>query len=379
MGAALILCALWTVLGSIEIPISMRSDFLTTYTAARMASQGSYARLYDPMRFQQRVHDTDPEALALPMVRPQFYAFLISPLAQLSHPTAFWVWLGIQVALLFGCWIWAVGRFGPDALIWGALSLPCGLGIFHAQDCVFMLAIAIGGYTLAKRKSYWLAGAVFALALMKFHLVVFLAPAMLLSRRWKMFGGFVGMGAVLAAWCVNLGGSQGLETFAALLRNKDMVQLNPTPELMISIQGLLANLHADSEILRVALALAALAAAAFVLKDRQPLWRWMSLSITASLFAAPHVYGYDAAIMVLPVWLVQAYSSKTATRVAFAAFATPLPYMAGLAGAPWSIVTPLCLAACFGTLTWEAWMARRAGRVGLEDSPAELTLAEPVL
>jgi len=381
LGAAVILCAVWTALGSLVIPMAMRHDFLSTYTAARMASNGEYARLHDLTLIQRRLKETDPDALALPVVRPQFYAFLVSPLARFPHHTAFWIWVGIQVSLLFICWIWAVGRFGPDALIWGALSVPCGLGIFHGQDCVFMLAIAIAGYALAKGRSPFAAGAVLALALMKFHLVLFLAPAMLLGRKWKMFGGFVGMGATLVAWCLALGGIQGLETYAALLRNKDLERLNPTPDLMISIQGLLANLHADSEILRILLGLVALVGAAIVLKERQPLWRWMSLSITASLFAAPHVYGYDAAIIVLPVWLVQAYSRKTSTRAAFAAFATPLPFLAGLAGSPWSIITPLCLAACFGTLTWEAWTARRqvAGRSVLEDSSAEnLTLAEHV-
>jgi hypothetical protein len=195
-----------------------------------------------------------------------------------------------------------------------------------------------------------------------------------------MFDGFAAMGAALAAWCVALGGTQGLETYWALLLNKG---LNPTPDLTIGIQGLLANLHADSEMLHLALGLAAVAIAAIVLMDRQPLWRWMSLSITVSLFAAPQVYSYDAAIMLLPVWLVQAYSTRTPTRVVFAAFATPLPFLAGLAGSPWSIVTPLCLAACFGTLVWEAGTVRRTRAdktVIEEDAPLDdLTLAEPAL
>ena len=65
-----------------------------------------------------------------------------------------------------------------------------------------MLAIAIGGYALAKNRHPWLAGAVLGLALMKFHLVLFLAPAMLLSRKYKMFAGFATMGTALLAWCL---------------------------------------------------------------------------------------------------------------------------------------------------------------------------------
>jgi hypothetical protein len=320
----------------------------------------------------------DPEAVAAPSARPQFYAFLLSPLARFPQHTAFLVWIGIQVSLLFACWTWAVLRFGADALILGALSLPCCLGISYGQDCVLMLAIAVGGYALAKKKSYWAAGAVLALALIKFHLILFLAPAMLLGRRWKMFGGFVGMGTALIGWCYLLGGQQGLEMYAAMLRNKE---LNAAPEPMIGIQGMLANLHADFDVLRIVLALVALIATGFVLRERQPLWRWMSLAITASLFAAPHAYGFDAGIMVLPIWLVQAYSRKTATRAVFAALATPLPFLAGQAGPLWSILTPLCLAACFCTLTWEAWTSRRnRDQAEIQESLAsELILAEPVL
>jgi hypothetical protein len=374
--AALTLCALWTALGSLVIPIALKHDFLVTYTSARMAANGEYARLHDPKLMQERMREIDPDSYLAPVVRPHFYPFLLSPLAKLPVRQAFWLWLAIQVATLFACWAWAVKRFGPEALIWGALSVPCGLGIFHGQDCVFMLAIAIGGYALARGKHSFAAGAVWGLALMKFHLVLFLAPAMLISRRWKMFRGFATTGAVLLAWCYALGGMEGLETYVALLRNKDMERLNPTPELMISIQGLLANLQVDFEALRIAAGALILIAAAMALRKRQPLWRWLSLSITASLFAAPHVYGYDAAMMVLPIWLVQAYCTRTAVRVAFAAFATPLPFLAGMAGSPWSIVTPLCLAACFGTLLWETATAKRTPGEPIDSDRA---LAQPVL
>jgi hypothetical protein len=376
IGAAVLLCTLWSMLGSLIVPTAMRHDFLVTYTAARMARNGEYAHLHDPAVMLRRLRETDPETLAPPIVRPHFYAFLLQPLAALPLITAFWVWLGIQASLLIVCWIWAVREFGPDALIWGALSVPCCLGIFHGQDCIFLLAIGIGGFVLAKGRSNFAAGAVWGLALVKFHLVLFFAPAMLLARRWKMFLGFSWTGATLFLWSLMLGGSEGIHNHWLLLRNKDMERLNPTPDSMISIQGILANLNADFEPLRFGLGLLALAVAAMVIR-RQPLWRWLTLTITASLFAAPHVYGYDAALMVLPIWLVQQNSRLTFTRAAFAAFATPLPFLIGLADRPWTLVTPLCLAACFGAVTWEAWMSRHRRTLIHEDLIADV--AAPAL
>src|SRR5882757_1021453 len=76
IGAAMILCSLWTLLGTIVVPIAMRHDFLVTYTAARMASKGEYARLHDPVLMLERMREIDRDTLAAPVVRPHFYAFL---------------------------------------------------------------------------------------------------------------------------------------------------------------------------------------------------------------------------------------------------------------------------------------------------------------
>jgi hypothetical protein len=351
VASALVVCSLWIALGWFAKPVEVGHDFGSTYASARMAINGAYDA-----------------------ARTAFRAFLISPLARFPQPGAFRIWVALQLGLLLICWIWAAQRFGSGALIWGALSAPCVLSLYLGQDSIFLLAIAAGGYALAKRKQSGAAGAVLALALIRSDLVLFIAPAMLLGRRWKMFGGFAVMAAALLAWCLALGGAAGLESYAAQLFNSS------TPAMTINIQGLLANLHADSDVLRLALTLAALASAVVVLRERLPLWRWMSLTITVSLFTAPHANAYDAAIMLLPVWLVRAYSRRPATRTAFAVFATPVPFLAGFAGSPWSILTPVCLAACFSTLAWEAWAARRDRREQLNEAALdELTLAEPVL
>lgn len=345
--AAMVLCALWIALVWFANPSDRGRDFAGTYSAAAGAYNAA---------------------------RPPFYTFLTSPLARFPQPAAFQVWVAIQLVLLLACCAWAARRFGSGALMWGALSAPCLLSIFLGQDAVFLLAIATLGYALAKKKQSWEAGMVLAVALIRSDMILFLAPAMLLGRRWKMFGGFAAMAAALLAWCLALGGPAGLQSYAATLFS------NAQPAMMINLQGFLANMNADNQALEIALRIVALGLAALVLGERQPLWRWMSLTITVSLFIAPHVFAYDAAIMLLPVWLVRAYSRKPSTRTAFAAFATPVPFLAGMAGSPWAVLTPLCLAACFSTLAWEAWAARRERREQLNDTALdELTLAEPVL
>ena len=81
-------------------------------------------------------------------MRPPFYALFLAPLAWLPFGAAFWAWLGVQVSVLAGTWLWAFRRWGADALILGSMYLPTALGIAHGQDCVLILWIVLGVYAL---------------------------------------------------------------------------------------------------------------------------------------------------------------------------------------------------------------------------------------
>src|SRR5260370_30023020 len=116
------------------------------------------------------------------VVRPPFYAVVLASLALMAYVTAFWVWVALQSALLVGCWYWAYRRWGPDALIFGALFLPTALGIASGQDCVMMLAILIGAYVLCERERELPAGAVLALGMIKFHLFLLWPLIFVLQR-----------------------------------------------------------------------------------------------------------------------------------------------------------------------------------------------------
>ena len=41
-----------------------------------------------------------------------------------------------------------------------------------------------------------------------------------------------------------------------------------------------------------------------------PFWRWLSAAITRSVLVAPHGYAYDAAILLLPIWMLLFVSEK---------------------------------------------------------------------
>ena len=189
IGIAIVLAIFWTVIGVNVVPAARGHDFLNIYVGGTLAASGRFAEIYDQnvqLQLEQQLVPTTDELV--PFVRPHFYALLLSPLALFPLDTALWLWIGLHAAVLVGCWTWAARRFGPDALVLGALYLPTPLGIAHGQDGVFMLAIVVAAYVLASKGRDQAAGAVAALALMKFHITFLIPVGMVIQKRWRMLG-----------------------------------------------------------------------------------------------------------------------------------------------------------------------------------------------
>jgi hypothetical protein len=206
-----------------------------------------------------------------------------------------------------------------------------------------MLALVIVAFELAERSRWFAAGAVLALMLMKFHLILLWPVALLVERRWRMLAGFCATALALLGICAALGGIGSLRLYAALLQNKSLDHLSPSPELMISFQGLLANL--GIEIPWVGALLVGAAVVVFLWSVRAaPLWRLFALTAVASLWIVPHVYGYDASLLLLPILLTIFRSAAPASRIAATLLSTPIPFGFALAGKPWAIVSSASVA-----------------------------------
>lgn len=347
--AVLAFCILWIALGSRIVPIARRHDFLNLYTGASMALRGDFAHLHSPAAQLERERRFVPDLPVLvPFVRPPFYALLLAPLALLPYGTAFWVWLVFQSLLLFGCWAWAFFRWGPDALIFGGLFLPTALGIASGQDCVVLLVIVIATYSLSEKGHPLGSGLALGLGLIKFHLFLLWPVALIVQKRWRMLlGACIALTAELAV-SLGLSGLTGLRAYFDLLRNKNIERLSPSPELMINVHSLVLNISLAwnlgiSSLVVPACFIALVAVLVIAASWRAPLWRWIAAASLGSLLVPPHVYGYDAALLLLPLWLAIFCSTDRWTRTIAALVVTPLPYLANLAGAPWAATAPISL------------------------------------
>ena len=363
--AAIALSVFWIGIGSLIVEGARVRDFLNLYTGASIARDGDFSQLFDPQTQLRRERKLVPATGELyPFVRPHFYAAILAPLSLIPFSAAFWVWLTLHSVLLIGCWTWASQRFGPDALIFGSLYLPTAVGVAHGQDSVFLLVIAIAAYVAADRGKDLTAGALLAIGLMKFHLLFLLPVALVLRGKWRILQGFcvvaaleVGVSAIVSGW-------SGMKQYADLLLAKDIRGLSPSPELMINVHSIPSNFGIDHAAVS-AIAVALVIGLVVVGVRGAPLWRWLSVALVGSLLVPPHVYGYDASMLLLPVWLTLFLSKKLWTRLMALALGAPPVFFVSMAGAPWSVLPALVLLLFLTALAWENYQEGRCrpGRI----------------
>jgi len=338
-----IMAVFWLALGSRIVPQARQHDFLNLYSGGALAARGSIRQIYQPevqLATEREFVPGLPELV--PFVRPPFYALALAALAEIPYGRALAVWLALQIAMYVAILAWAKSRWGPQALLFGAMFLPATLGIASGQDCVFMLAIIAGVMALEGRGRDTAAGAVLALGLIKFHLFVAWPVILLVQKRWRMLLGAaaVTVGEVLFSWLL-VGGS-GLADYVSLLGNQGIARLSPSRELMINVQALTLNLGDDHAYLRLLLVLSVMGLAV-VVSWRAPFRSAVVAATTASILASPHVYGYDAALL-LPAFCLVLFETRAKLPRLLAVFlCSPIPYLLNLAGFPWRLTTSLCL------------------------------------
>jgi hypothetical protein len=358
---AVVFTLFYGVLASSLVPASMHSDFLNLYTGASLARDGQFSHLHDPdVQFAREQELFPAVGFVRPFVRPHLYAAFLAPLSLIPFATAYYVWITTHVLLLLGCWIWAAKQFGADALILGSIFLPAALGIAHAQDGVFMLVILASSYALATRGSLFKSGLILGLALFKFHLILLFPIYLLLRHAWRTLAGFAVASAAFSLLNVWLAGYGGIALYLKLLQRKDLPGLSPSPELMVNLYSIPVNLNLPT-ITSVFIGILVIGAVVVCcLQAKAKPWLSFAAACAGSLLVAPHVYGYDTTLVLLPVWLCYNAAQRTITRVAAIIFACPLPFFLSLAGSPWSAAPAIALTAFLGGLVLETRVDRNS-------------------
>lgn len=219
---------IWVAL--VQRPVLGGTDFISFYTAGRIARSGQLERLYD-LDLQQGIQApiVGPEFVpggVLPYNHPPFLAPLLGMIAVDEYVWAYVRWTLVLLAVLTVCatvgahWLRDSGWSLRGALLAAGATLlfyPTYISVLKGQDTALaLLGALVWGWGLRHRRD-WLAGAGLALVTIKPQLALALALPMLFVRP-RAFGWFVAASASLWLFGLVLIGWQGFSRFIDLLR-----------------------------------------------------------------------------------------------------------------------------------------------------------------
>jgi hypothetical protein len=227
-------------------------DFTVFYTAGTIVRLGLGHRLYD-RTLQNQVQQSFAAGVKirkgpLPYIHPPFEALLFVSLSALNYPTAYVVWvvlnLGMMASLFFllrphipvlktiPLWLWLA--------IWLAF-FPVFNCLMQGQDSILLLFLCGLGFRALKRNADFLAGCWFALGTFKFQFMIPLVLLLILWKRRRVGAGIVVVDFVLMLLSAGLVGWQGLLQYPAfvrwLVRGHGVGEV--PPELMPNLRGLI--------------------------------------------------------------------------------------------------------------------------------------------
>jgi hypothetical protein len=335
-------CLLFCVAFS-RIAKPRETDFLNLYTGASLALEGNWQDMYKPeAQFAREKGFVPGLPHVIYYVRPPAYSLVAAPLALLSFNTAFWVWMVTQWALFFAATAWAWRRFGPEAAVWGNLFFAVPVGILLGQDCAVYLVLCIAAFVLAERGHPLSGGAVLGLLFVKAHLILLWPLVLILQRRWRIFIGMSMSAGIGAAASVLLLGPAGLRQYRALLAE---VKAFYSPAVDVDLWGILSNFRiAAWPVLAVCTGIIVYLVIRAASRP-MPLWEMFAIGISGSLLVSPRTYIYDAAMLLLPLWLVIFLSQRRWLRITAATICTPVTVFSGITPEPYTAFRAVCLLA----------------------------------
>jgi hypothetical protein len=368
-------------------------DFTAQMTAGQIANAGRIRDLYDPMaqrEVQQRILGPGHELYVNLFLMPPFAAYLYAPFARLPYLVAVGLWTCLSIALVGAACValrplarrlFKIDRGSLLLVVFSSAPVFELLG--DGQDAALSLAIVVGGLRLLEGGHDLTAGAVLALGLFKPQLLALIPVLLFVERRWGALGAWMLVAASLAGLSLALIGRDGVASYRALLES-DLYRIGISEGLRWKMQSLPALLEAlfppelrprgaglARDALPMAVAATVLVFALYCDRERRGNPRSIKLPFALTLLldacANPHFLLYDAAILLVPSWiLLDSAADDPRLTVALLALYLLLwtaPFRHALMG---DLAWPLSLPAASWAAVPTAWLAleaiRRLGR-----------------
>ncbi len=208
-------------------------DFTIFYTAGQILNSGEGHALYNEQLQKYVQAKIAPVALnsrgsILPYNHPAFEAIIFAPLTRLSYLTAYLIWFGINLGILFSIPLFLrkelpfLGQASMTLWILAMLAFfPIFMTLLQGQDSVVLLACYCSAYFYFRRQKNFSAGVSLGLGLFKFHLVLPFLFSLLFTGRKRIAEGFSSAAVILICIGVAVGGWRSFVSYPLFVWRAD--------------------------------------------------------------------------------------------------------------------------------------------------------------
>jgi hypothetical protein len=296
------------------------NDFMGIYAASRLVGTPEEFDRVAYLREQLRATAWTAPSIAASSRLPAF-AFVLRPLGKLKYLRAYTVWQGLSLASLVVFFvIWPT----PDRgllLFAGCWSFPLFADLAGGQDVALLLLIVAIAWCCS-RASPFLAGAVLALATLKFHLFLLIPIFLIAQRRWRtLIGASLATGLILAG-CFAAAGRNWVPRYVHVIMQG---QTNPNVRAMPNLHGLLEGLPRNLawEVVGAVL----IATAVFWIARRAHYPVGFSVALVGSLLVSHHAYAADMLLLLPALLILSSEVPSASVRFLCLLLLSPLPFL----------------------------------------------------
>lgn len=308
-------------------------DYTIFYTAGNIVRDGMASRLYDAdLQYQLQqgfVRATRHGRGLLPYNHPPYEALLFVPFSYLPYMTGYVIWALLNCGVFFGALILLQPylRTLPSFhwTVWAPLPFaffPAFASLFEGQDSILLLLLFTMTFLDLRRGRSWRAGVWLALGLFKFQVVLPFIAITVLTRRWKLLGGFALVASALGIVSIALVGWRTAMYYPVFVRRLEETTAGGAivPMNMPNLHGLVDAIIARSRpslasygVVGVLSLLLVLTAARIINKYRSGLEEndlCFSVALVASVLVSYHLFWYDWTVLLLPALLSFNYLAR---------------------------------------------------------------------
>jgi hypothetical protein len=281
---------------------NFHNDLTFYYVAAKIGVTHGWPSIYD-LRLQQEALDALGSRIQIAelarYISPPPVAWAALPLTLLSFQAAYAVWSALLLLALIWTWyLVAPGRGWPRLIhLAAALGwLPVIYGLQLGQPELFVVLGVGGCYVLLRAQRQFWAGVALGALVLKPQLAFLVPPALLVSGRYRAFGGSVLAIGLLTLIAVLMVGPGGVSAYEQRLSFAAGVPVNRE----LTIATLVGNL-AVARVIQVAVAIWSLA---LVYRNRRRGVEWIFVpALVGGLVASPYLHLDDFLMIGLAAWL----------------------------------------------------------------------------